>query len=158
MPTLIRWSTLASIEPTADSVVPRYLVVEVGGRRFAWELSQVREIVPARATTRLPGAPAWILGLLNLRGTVLTVTDLATRLGLVPTGVGSVVVVEVEGRVLGVRVDAVRSVATAEEATLEPVDGARAAEGLVAGMVRLADGPAALIDAAALCRSVLVTG
>ena len=157
MPTLIRWTTLASIEPTADSVVPRYLLVEVGGQRFAWELAQVREIVPGRAVTRLPGAPAWVLGLINLRGAVLTVVDLGGRFGLPSTGVGTVVVIEADGRMLGVRVDAVRSVATAEQATVEPVDGARAADGLVRGMVRLATGPAALIDATALCRSVLAT-
>lgn len=152
---------MASIEPTADptadSVAPRYLLVEVGGQRFAWELAQVREILTVGDVTRLPGSPAWILGLLNLRGTVLTVTDLAVRLGLEPRGKGTVVVIETDGRSLGVRVDAVRSVATAAQATFEPVDGVRAAEGLVTGMVRMADGPAALIDAAALCRSVLAT-
>ena len=148
---------MASIEPTTDSVAPRYLLVQVGGQRFAWELAQVREIIPARNVTRLPGSPAWVLGLLNLRGTVLTVTDLGVRLGLESTGAGTVVVVESEGRALGVRVDAVLSVATAAQAELEPVDAARAAEGLVSGMVRMATGPAALIDATALCRSVLAT-
>ena len=148
---------MASIELTADSVIPRYLLVEVGGQRFAWELTQVREIVPGRSVTRLPGAPRWVLGLLNLRGSVLTVVDLGVRFGVPTTGAGTVVVIEADGRMLGVRVDAVRSVATAEQATLEPVDGARAADGLVRGMVRLATGPAALIDATALCRSVLAT-
>jgi purine-binding chemotaxis protein CheW len=135
--------------------MPRYLVVEAGGQRIAWELALVREIATVRSVTRLPGAPAFVLGLLNLRGMVLTVVDLALRLGLAPVGIGSVVVLDVEGRALGVRVDAVRSVASAEEAVLDPVDAARAAEGLVTGMVRLAEGPAALIDAAALCRAVL---
>ncbi len=135
----------------------RYLVTEVAGQRIAWELSAVREIVPTRAVTRLPGAPVWVLGLLNLRGMVLTVMDLATRLGL-PAGAGeSVVVLEVEGRSLGVRVDVVRSVADAADAAVEPVDAARGAEGLVSGMVRLKEGPAALMDAAALFKSVLAT-
>jgi purine-binding chemotaxis protein CheW len=132
----------------------RYLVTEVAGQRIAWELALVREIVPTRAVTRLPGAPAWVLGLLNLRGTVLTVIDLAVRLSLPPGAGESVVVVTVEGRSLGVRVDRVRSVASAE-ARVEPVDAARAADGLVTGMVRLPEGTAALLDAAALCRSVL---
>jgi chemotaxis signal transduction protein len=99
----------------------------------------------------------WVLGLLNLRGLVLTVVDLATRFALTAGDGESVVVLEVEGRVLGVRVDRVRAVATAEDAPLEPVEAARGAEGLVAGMVRMADGDAALVDAAALCRSVLAT-
>jgi purine-binding chemotaxis protein CheW len=146
---------LASIERTGDSAAPRYLVVEAGGQRFAWELTAIREIVPARAVTRLPGSPEWVLGLLNLRGAVLTVVDLAARLGLV-SGVGaSVVVLDVNERTFGVRVDLVRSVANAEDALVEPVEAARAADGLVMGMVRLAEGPAALVDASALCRSVL---
>lgn len=145
-------------EARGDSRAPRYLLVEVGGQAVAWELIQVREIVSARNVTRLPGAPVWVLGLLNLRGTVLTVVDLAQRLGLVPAAVsGSVVVVEHEGRTLGVRVDRVHAVATSADATVEPVEAARAADGLVTGMVRLVDGPALLMDAGALCRSVLVT-
>jgi len=130
-------------------------VVEAGGQRFAWELTAIREIVPAHAATRLPGSPAWVLGLVNLRGAVLTVIDLATRLGLEAGAGASVVVLDVAERTLGVRVDLVRAVANAEDATVEPVEAARAADGLVTGMVRLAEGPAALIDAAALCRSVL---
>ena len=134
----------------------RYLVTEVAGQRFAWDLATVREVIPARAVTRLPGAPAWVLGLLNLRGTVLTVVDLAMRLGLSATAGESVVVLDLGGRALGVRVDRVRAVAAAEEVTIEGVEAARGAEGLVAGMVRLADGEAVLVDAAALGRSVLV--
>jgi chemotaxis signal transduction protein len=120
-------------------------------------LGHIKEIVPARAVTRLPGAPAWVLGLLNLRGSVVTVADLGPRMGLEGGEGGSVVVLEIEGRMLGVRVDEVRSVANAEDATVEPVEAARAADGLVAGMVRLPEGPAALVDAAAFARSILVT-
>lgn len=135
-------------------------MVEAGGRRFAWELTAIKEIVPARAVTRLPGAPAWVLGLLNLRGLVLTVIDLPGLLGL-PSGAGaSFVVVDAEERSLGVRVDAVRAVMMAEDFAVEPMPaGAEAApaDGVLKGMVRLVEGPAALIDAAALCRSVLAT-
>ncbi len=133
-------------------------MVEVGGQAVAWELVQIREIVSARNVTRLPGAPSWVLGLLNLRGSVLTVVDLAQRLGLTRTeDGGSVVVVESEGRVMGVRVDLVYAVAASADAAVEPVEAARAADGLVAGMVRLVEGPALLMDVDALCKSVLVT-
>jgi purine-binding chemotaxis protein CheW len=132
-------------------------VVVAGQQRFAWELSAIREIVPARAVTRLPGAPVWVLGLLNLRGRVVTVADLALRMGLDAGPDGSIVVLDVDGRMLGVRVDEVRAVANAEDAVVEPVEAARAADGLVAGMVRLGEGPAALVDASAFARSVLMT-
>lgn len=137
-------------------------MVEAGGRRFAWELTAIKEIVPARAVTRLPGAPAWVLGLLNLRGLVLTVIDLPGLLGLTSGAGESFVVVESEDRSLGVRVDHVRAVMMAEDFAVEPVVVTAGAEpapmhGVVKGMVRLVEGPAALIDAAALCRSVLAT-
>ncbi len=146
-----------SADPALDAALPRYLVARVGTQRVAWEMTAVREIVPVGVLTRLPGAPAWVLGLLNLRGAVLTVIDLADRLGLAAREGASVIVVEAGSRALGVRVDAVESVALAEEARVEPVEEARRAEGLVAGMVRLADGTALLMDADALLRSVLAT-
>lgn len=148
---------MASIERPAESSLPRYLVVVAGQQRFAWELDVIREIVPTPVVTRLPGAPVWVLGLLNLRGRVVTVVDLAARMGLASGSGASIVVLELDGRMLGVRVDEVRSVANAEDATVEPVEAARAADGLVAGMVRLAEGPAALVDARAFARSVLIT-
>lgn len=132
-------------------------MVVAGEQRFAWELDAVREIVPTPVITRLPGSPVWVCGLLNLRGRVVTVVDLAARMGLASGSGSSIVVLELDGRMLGVRVDEVRSVAHAEDAALEPVEAARAADGLVAGMVRLVEGPAALVDATAFTRSVLVT-
>ena len=144
-----------SIERPSETVGPRYLLVEAGGRRFAWELTAIKEIVPARAVTRLPGAPAWVVGLLNLRGLVVTVIDLPGRLGLVPGGGASFVVVGCDDRSLAVRVDAVRAVTMAPDGGVTPVDATAAFDGLVQGMVRVDDGMAALLDAAALCRSVL---
>ena len=58
--------------------------------------------------------------MLNLRGAVVTVMDLAGRLAL-PAGAGqSVIVLEIDGRAMGVRVDAVESVASAEDTRVEP--------------------------------------
>lgn len=51
----------------------RVLVFAVAGRTHCCELEQVREIVPILPTTRLPGAPAFVRGLINLRGNLVTV-------------------------------------------------------------------------------------
>jgi purine-binding chemotaxis protein CheW len=148
---------LASIEESPEPAAPRYLVARVGGQRVALVMTAVREIIPLRPMTRLPGAPDWVSGLLNLRGAVLTVVELSGRLGLAAGAAPSVIVLEVNGRSLGVRVELVESVALAEDARVEPVEEARAADGLVVGMVRLADGTALLMDAEALLHSVLTT-
>lgn len=125
---------------------------------MAWGMGSVREIIPSRPVTRLPGSPPWVLGLLNLRGTVVTVIDLAGRLGLGPGAAQSVIVVEAGGKTVGVRVDAVEAVALAEDASVDAVEAARSAEGLVAGMVRLRDGTALLMDAELILRPFRMDG
>lgn len=137
----------------SDPTGPRYLVVRSGALRVGIPLEQAREILPTRSLTRLPGAPAWIAGLLNLRGRVLTVVDLDRRLGA-DAAVGPVVVVEVEGRALGLRVTAVDAVRAA-------VDGERAVEpaltaaGLFRGMAPLPEGAAPVLDLPSLQRAAL---
>lgn len=53
------------------------LVFAVAGRTRCCELTQVREIVPISATTRLPGASLLVRRLINLRGNLVTVLDAA---------------------------------------------------------------------------------
>ena len=62
--------------PEAES---RFLLVTASGCRFALELDAVREIIPARPCTRIPGVEAYVRGLVNLRGRVLTVVDTFSR-------------------------------------------------------------------------------
>ena len=59
----------------------RLLVFVAEEHRYAIAIEAVKEIVPARAATRLPGAPPHVAGLINLRGRLVTVTDLAVQLG-----------------------------------------------------------------------------
>ena len=61
-----------------DSLERRSLVFRAGGRVYACEVGAVREVVPldARARlTRMPGAPDTVIGLLNVRGRIVTVLD-----------------------------------------------------------------------------------
>ncbi|MCC6928532.1 MAG: purine-binding chemotaxis protein CheW [Gemmatimonadaceae bacterium] len=84
-----------------------HVIVEGAGTLFAIEQGAVREVVPARALTRLPGASAAVRGLLNVRGTLVTVVDLATRFAR-GTSAGeelSVVIVVTQSRTLGLLVN-----------------------------------------------------
>ena len=92
---------------------PQLLTVDAGGERYGCPLAAIREIVPGRRTTRLPGAPPHVRGLLNLRGALVTVLDLAAALGertAAGEEEGHVLVLEVDGRLAGCRVDHVRRV------------------------------------------------
>jgi purine-binding chemotaxis protein CheW len=148
------------LEMEGATTADRYLVAEAAGQRVAFPLGAVREIIPPRAVTRLPGAGDWVLGLLNLRGLVLTVVDLSVRFRGTSGESPSIVVLEVEGRMFGVQVAAVLAVAGAEvgregNETLAAVDDARSAEGLVAGLVEVPGGTALAIDVTALQHAAL---
>ncbi|HZE08851.1 MAG TPA: chemotaxis protein CheW, partial [Gemmatimonadaceae bacterium] len=64
---------LAEEEPQIPT--RRLLAFEVGANVFACDMDSFREIVPVQRTTRLPGAPDTVCGLINLRGTIVTVID-----------------------------------------------------------------------------------
>ena len=68
---------------TDGSLVPaRLLVFRVGTLACAAEVDQVREILPRLPTTRIPGAPPVVAGLVNVRGTLVTVVEGWRALGL----------------------------------------------------------------------------
>ena len=99
-----------------------FLIVEAGGTLFGLEQALIREIVPARMITRLPGAPAAVRGLLNVRGTLVTVVDLAVRFGAGRTANddASVVVAASQSRSLGLLVDEVHDVQSFADDALLP--------------------------------------
>jgi len=70
---------------TDGSLAPaRLLVFRVGSLACATEVDQVREILPRLPTTRIPGAPPVVAGLVNVRGTLVTVVEGWRALGLPP--------------------------------------------------------------------------
>ena len=62
----------------------RLLVFRVGNLACAAEVDQVREILPRLPTTRIPGAPPVVAGLVNVRGTLVTVVEGWRALGQTP--------------------------------------------------------------------------
>ncbi len=106
----------------------QYLTFHLSGEEYGIAIFKVREIVECTAVTRVPGTPRFIRGVLNLRGTVLPVVDLAVKLGLGDTAITKwtcVVMVEVEWdgtrTTLGVMTDAMSRVLDLAATDLEPV-------------------------------------
>jgi chemotaxis signal transduction protein len=88
----------------------RLLVFVVDGRAFACEMDAFREIVPTRQMTRLPGAPPTVCGLINLRGTIVTVLDGGVCLGgaeCMRSG-GLILLIDLGQRLIGLGVDDVQ--------------------------------------------------
>jgi purine-binding chemotaxis protein CheW len=85
----------------------------LGREEYGIEITQVREIILMGEITRLPQTPPHIRGLINLRSNVIPIVDLRQRFGMPPKEPDEntrIVVVGVEGRTIGVIVDAVNEV------------------------------------------------
>ena len=139
---------------------------------YALSVAEVREVIRARATTRVPGTPAVMRGLVNVRGMVITVIDLATCLGHLPieadagsvTGAraqmpGSIVLLEHGNRLVGLAVDVVREVRALDDGGLVTQPGAeQLAHGFVRGLASAGGEVVTLLDVAALLSRHLISG
>ena len=145
-----------STEQLPDEQGIPVLIVEVRGGLYAVDSTAVREIVTMPVATRLPGAPAHVRGVVNLRGQLLTVVDLGHRLTatFLEAGEGSVVVVTVNERALGVLVDDVHEV---QRLPITPAgrDVLSRGDGLLTGVGRLDDEVVLVVDIPELVRQTL---
>ena len=138
----------------------RLLIVELRGGLYGIDSTAVREIVAVLDATRLPGAPAHVRGVVNLRGQLLTVVDLGHRLTGQATVAadgeveGSIVVIASSDRVLGILVDDVHDVQELPVVPTEREVLARA-DGLLTGVGRLGDEVVLVIDIPELVRQTL---
>jgi len=115
--------------------------------RFAVLLSQVRTVVMPRPLSRIPRAPEPVLGIMNLRGRVVSVVDLARLLGQpTATAPGKVLLIDRGRTELGLAVGEVTGIAPLE-AKLRAPEGAPS---FVTAVAQDAQGTVTLLDAQAL--------
>ncbi len=99
------------------------VLFDLASEHYAIDSMNVREIIRMQAITKIPGAPASVEGVINLRGKVTPVMDLRKRLGL-EVGQESketrIVVVDVEGQDVGLIVDGVSEVLRIPVSVIEP--------------------------------------
>lgn len=119
-----------------------FLSVRVGDQEYAIDIRSIREIRGWIASTHLPYAPDYIKGMINLRGSVLVVVDLAKRLGLghtEPNPASVVVVAEYGNRVAGLLVDAVCDIVTVTDDMRQktPETGSNVPKSYVEGLVMM---------------------
>lgn len=133
----------APAAPAAPEERQLHLVVfHLGREEYAVPIGQVREVVRVTDVTRVPHAPLHIRGVMNLRGRILPVLEVRSRLGLEPaelTQRSRVVVAEIDRRMVGLLVDAVGQVTRlGERSVAAPPEEVRSAGGeAVTGVARL---------------------
>lgn len=150
---------VASQAPVVEVEKELHLVVfRLGKEEYAVPIGTVREVVRVSDITRVPDAPAHIRGVMNLRGRILPVVEIRSRLGLEPgelTPASRVVVVEVERRIVGLLVDAVGQVTRiGERAVASPPDEVRnAGAEAVTGVARVGQRLLILLDLGRVLRT-----
>jgi len=112
-------------DPTANrsAKASELIAFNIGEQQFSLSTAAVREIRGWTPATPLPHAPPFVLGVVNLRGVVLPIVDLAVRLGFPPTqptARHAIIVVEVGDQVAGLLVDGVSDIFTADDAQIQP--------------------------------------
>ncbi len=127
---------------------------------YGCEIASVCEIIPFQRATRLPGAPSFVHGLINLRGTIVTVLDLGRRLDPTHPVVtdGAIVLLDIQPRSVGLAVDEVMDVQQIVEEAVAVAVG-DVPSGLVRGLGHLGDDAIViLLDIHELVNQVLLRG
>jgi purine-binding chemotaxis protein CheW len=136
----------------SEAVEERTFVAFVlGQEEFGLPVESVREVLRVGEVTRVPQAPPHIRGVMNVRGSILPVVEIRTRIGLVPLDPGPdarVVVLEVGERALGLLVDRVARVAKVRLSEIEPppAEVVTSRTDYVVGVAKRAEGLLILLD------------
>jgi purine-binding chemotaxis protein CheW len=136
----------------AGSEQREFIAFRVGVQEFCIDIMSVREIRGWTPATALPHAPSYVRGVINLRGSVLPIIDLAERLGFPATDASArqvIIVVQVGSQIIGLLVDAVSDILTlstemiqatpdvATNVVLDFVRGMLAIDGRMIGLIEL---------------------
>ena len=95
----------------------------LGTEEFGVDIMRVQEIIRIPPITRVPKAPSYVKGVINLRGNVIPVISLRSRFGMDrvdETDLSRIIVLQVQAKVFGIRVDAVTEVLRLDSEAIEP--------------------------------------
>lgn len=113
----------AAVEQTAAGKV-ELLTFVIAGEQYAVDIERIVEIVTPRGITHVPNADESIVGIISLRGTIVTLVDARRRLKHVPAGEPTadtrIVVIDMKNETIGFIVDRVLRVIKADQSEIEP--------------------------------------
>ena len=117
---------MAEARSAAREQVREVLVFLLGGEEYAVDILKVQEIRGYEKVTAIPSAPAYLKGVVNLRGIIVPVIDMRIKFGLAEAKYDSftvVIILRVAGRVIGIVVDGVSDVVRLAPSEVKPAPG-----------------------------------
>lgn len=106
-----------------DDELLQLVTFSIGEEEFGVNILKVQEIIRTMEITKVPRAPEFVEGVINLRGKVIPIIDLRRRFGLAPKGHDKntrIIVIEINNVIVGFVVDAVSEVLRIPASTVEP--------------------------------------
>ena len=129
----------------------QYLTFSLGGEEYGVEILKVQEIRGYSAVTPIPNTPIYIKGVMNLRGTIVPVVDLRSKLAMAEAEYNQftvIIVVKVGAKVMGLIVDAVSDVLNIPVSDMQatPDFGAQVDASYINGMAKAGEKLVVLLD------------
>ena len=134
------------------------MLFRLGDRLYGIDLDAVREILPVRRATRVPGAPSYVAGLINVRGTIVTVLDLGARLdgNSSLASDGSVILIEHRQKLVGIAVAEVNDVMMLPAESIEHAADRDGTDASIVGLGRMDDKVVIILDIHSIIKHVLL--
>ncbi len=114
--------TIQNSAQSGDDPVLQYVTFRLDDETYGLNVMQIQEVLRYTEIAPVPGAPDYVLGIINLRGNVVTVIDTRRRFGLMDSEVTDstrIVVLEADHQVIGILVDAVAEVIYIRQSEIE---------------------------------------
>lgn len=106
-----------------DDPILQWVTFRLAQETYGINVMQVREVLRHSEIAPVPGAPSYVIGIINLRGNVVTVVDTRERFSLPSTEISDstrIVILETDAQVVGILVDAVAEVVYLRQSEIEP--------------------------------------
>ena len=113
---------MAEHELAANDPLSEWVTFRLDNEKYGVNVMLVREVLKNTEIAPVPGAPYFVLGIINLRGNVVTVIDTRTRFSLPqiePDDASRIIIIEMDEQVVGMMVDSVAEVATLRDSEIE---------------------------------------
>lgn len=138
-------------ETKQENTASRWVTFRLNGEKYGVNVMDVQEILRVTEITPVPGAASYVLGIINLRGNVVTVVDARQCFGLMSKSTNDasrIIMMEANGLVVGFLVDSVTEVVEVRANEVEPAPnlGQNGAAQYIQGVSVRADGLLILVD------------
>jgi len=123
------------------------LIFNLGKELFALDTCKIQSINEPMVITRVPKAPPYILGLINLRGNIISLMDINLLLGIPETGnlKENIIILELKDEVLGILVDCAAEIIETDDAPLSEIPDSQRTD-YAEGVIKFENRNALLID------------